>query len=63
MKFKRDENLPELAARRLRELGHDVHTVAAEQLGGADDSVVLRAAIAEDRVLVTLDLDFADVRA
>ena len=63
MKFKLDENLPELAAGRMRELGHDVHTVADERLNGADDSVVLRRAVDEDRVLVTLDLDFADVRS
>jgi predicted nuclease of predicted toxin-antitoxin system len=63
VKFKLDENLPELAAGTMRELGHDVHAVADEALNGADDSVVLRAAVAEDRVLVTLDLDFADVRS
>ena len=63
MKFKLDENLPELAGQKMRELGHDVHTVADEGLNGADDPVVLEASVSEDRVLVTLDLDFADIRA
>ncbi len=61
MKFKLDENLPGLAANRMRELGHDVHTTADEMLSGADDGVVLRTAVAEGRVLITLDLDFSDV--
>ena len=30
MKFKLDENLPELARESLSELGHDAHTVAEE---------------------------------
>ena len=62
MKFKLDENLPELAGQKLRELGHDVHTVADEGLQGAEDPAVLQASVSEDRVLVTLDLDFADIR-
>lgn len=62
MKLKLDENIPELASVRGRELGHDVHTVADENLSGADDQTVLRAAVSESRILVTLDLDFADIR-
>lgn len=63
MKFKVDENLPELVREALTELGHDAHTVAQEHLCGARDESVLQACIAENRVLVTLDLDFADIRA
>jgi len=63
VKFKLDENLPELVRGALNELGHDAHTVAQEQLSGASDATVLQACIAEDRILITLDLDFSDIRA
>ena len=63
MKFKLDENLPELVRVSLSELGHDAHTVAQEGLAGAQDDTVLQACVAEDRILITLDLDFSDIRA
>ena len=63
MKFKLDESLPELIRTTHVSLGHDTHTVAEEQLAGATDDAVIRAGIAEGRVLITLDLDFADIRA
>ena len=63
MKFKLDENLPELVRESPSELGHDAHTVAEEGLAGAKDETVLQACVAEDRVLITLDLDFSDLRA
>ena len=62
MKFKLDENIPELVHGTLSELGHDTHTVADEGLAGAQDESVLHACIAEDRILITLDLDFSDIR-
>lgn len=61
-RFKLDENLPGAAESLLRDSGHDVETVLAEGLGGAPDAGVLGAARGEDRILVTLDLDFADIR-
>jgi predicted nuclease of predicted toxin-antitoxin system len=60
--FKLDENMPRVAATRLREDGHDVTTVLDESLGGEDDPPVLKAATDEGRILMTFDLDFADVR-
>ncbi len=63
MKFKLDENLPELVRDTLNELGHDAHTVAEEGLSGAQDATVLQACVAENRILITLDLDFSDIRA
>lgn len=63
MKFKLDENLPELVRESLSELGRDAHTVAEEGLSGAQDEAVLQACIAEDRILITLDLDFSDIRS
>lgn len=62
MRLKLDENLPPSLARALRALGHDADTVLDENLGGHDDPSVWRAAQATGRVLVTLDLDFSDVR-
>lgn len=63
MKFKLDENLPELVRESLSALGHDAHTVADEGLAGTQDETVLKACVAEDRILLTLDLDFSDIRA
>ena len=61
-RFKLDENLPRAAAEVLRSAGHDVDTVLAEGLGGATDQQVSEACQREHRVLVTLDIDFADIR-
>ncbi len=62
MKLKLDENIPQSAAMRLAALGYDVDTVLDEQLGGRGDEDVWAAAQAEDRFLVTHDLDFSDTR-
>lgn len=62
-RFKLDENIPRDAEALLRDAGHNVETVLAEQLGGRADPLVLDACRSEDRVLVTFDLDFADIRA
>lgn len=61
VRVKLDENVPDAVATILRELGHDVELAREEGLAGAPDADVLAKAIAEVRVLVTLDLDFADV--
>ena len=63
LKFKLDENLPGLVMASMESVGLDVHTVADEGLCGADDGEVFRRCVAEGRILVTLDLDFADLRA
>jgi predicted nuclease of predicted toxin-antitoxin system len=63
LRFKLDENIPGEAIALLRDAGHDVATALEEELGGAADERVLRACRDEGRVLVTLDLDFADIRA
>ena len=63
LRFKLDENLPRRVEPALRALGHDVETAHSDGLAGAPDPAVLAACIAEDRVLVPLDLDFADIRA
>jgi predicted nuclease of predicted toxin-antitoxin system len=61
MKVKLDENLPGSLAKLLRSAGHDVATVADENLSGKPDAFVLRTASAELRTFFTFDTDFADV--
>ena len=63
MRFKLDENLPLQLKRLFTESGHDAATVLDEGMGGATDAEVTRVCTAEERVLVTQDLDFADIRA
>ena len=63
MKFKVDENLPVEVAELLRQAGHDAATVLEQHLSGSADSDVALVCQREERILVTLDLDFADIRA
>lgn len=63
MRFKLDENLSPTIAGLLAEAGHDTATVAQRGLGGAEDPDIASVCLAEGRILLTLDLDFADVRA
>lgn len=60
MRFKLDENLGRSVADVFRKAGHDTSTVVDQGLTGADDRRVFDVCAAEDRVLVTLDLDFAN---
>ncbi len=62
MRFKLDENLSRYLADDIAALGHDVHTAAGEGLTGKTDEAIARAAIAEGRMVLTLDLDFGDER-
>jgi predicted nuclease of predicted toxin-antitoxin system len=62
VKFKLDENMPADLATHLREARHEVADVMEEGLAGEDDQPVLAAATAEGRILLTFDLDFANVR-
>lgn len=63
MKLKIDENLPADCAVLLRNAGFEADTVFDERLAGADDAIIASRAQAENRVLVTLDLDFGNVQA
>ncbi len=63
MKFKIDENLPTEVAELLQQAGHDALTVLDQQLGGESDSEIGTICQQEGRIIVTLDLDFADIRA
>lgn len=63
MRIKTDENLPVEATDAFRAAGHDAVSVPEQRLGGQPDSVVSSVCRDEGRVLVTLDADFADIRA
>ena len=63
MRVKLDENLPTQLKHLFAESGCDAATVLDEGLGGASDAALASACAEEQRVLVTQDLDFADVRA
>jgi predicted nuclease of predicted toxin-antitoxin system len=63
MQFKIDENLPVEIAGLLISAGHDAKTVNEQQLQGAKDSVLIAVCSKEQRILVTLDTDFCDIRS
>jgi predicted nuclease of predicted toxin-antitoxin system len=62
VKFKLDENLPAELGLLLRQSGHEAHSVHDEHLEGSTDTAIAQACQMEQRVLITLDLDFADIR-
>lgn len=61
-KFKFDENLPTEAAALFVEAGYDALTVADQRMGGQPDPGIAAACRQEGRAIVTLDLDFGDIR-
>jgi predicted nuclease of predicted toxin-antitoxin system len=63
VKVKLDENVTQEAVAIFADGGHDVHTVADEDLVGHSDADVWAACLSERRLLVTFDLGFGDVRA
>jgi predicted nuclease of predicted toxin-antitoxin system len=63
MKFKTDENLPMEVAALLNRHGHDAVRVDEQGLAGVADAGVAAVCLVEQRAIVTLDLDFADIRA
>lgn len=63
MRFKLDENLPVDLADMFRAAGHDAVTALDQNLKGARDSDLASVCKREDRAIMTLDTDFADIRA
>jgi len=62
MKLKLDENLSRHLKPVLIGLGHDVLTAADENLLSHPDTEIAQAAKEEQRMLMTLDVEFADLR-
>jgi predicted nuclease of predicted toxin-antitoxin system len=60
VRIKLDENFGSRTAEVFRAAGHEVATAIDEQLQSASDDDVFAACVRERRVLVTLDLDFAN---
>ena len=63
MSFKIDENLPDEVAFSLRRAGHNASTICGQSMSGEPDPNVALTCQRERRALVTLGLDFADIRA
>jgi len=62
MRFKIDENLPIETAQLLTQANHDATTVIEQRMGGGSDPNLVAVCKSEGRALITLDLDFADIR-
>ncbi len=62
MKLLIDENLPIEVGERLRQANHDVAIVKGKYLSGKADIDIVSACHLEGRVLVSLDLDFIELR-
>lgn len=61
MRIKLDENLGPRIARIFKDAGHDVCLTLEQGLGGKEDKVLIEVCRAEERCLVTLDLDFSHI--
>jgi len=62
MQFKIDENLPAEVVGVFQSAGYDAVSVVDQQLSGAADPDLASVCRTERRALVTLDLDFSDIR-
>jgi predicted nuclease of predicted toxin-antitoxin system len=63
MRFKTDENLPEELAGALRDAGWDALSVGEQRLSGRDDAHIAAVCTGEDRILVTLDVGFGNIKS
>lgn len=63
MKFKIDDNLPVEVAELLRNAGYEATTVHDQNMVGENDTKLASVCQAEERVLLSLDTDFADIRS
>jgi predicted nuclease of predicted toxin-antitoxin system len=60
--FKLDENPSPTLASEFLAAGHEAHSVLEQTLGGASDPRVIEICRLENRALITLDLDFANIQ-
>ena len=63
MRVKLDENVSAVASALFTESGHETHTVTDEGLNGVDDEQLFAVCVRKDRLLITFDVGFGDVRA
>lgn len=61
MKLKVDENLPQDAVDILRRAGFEADSVWEEGLHGSPDDTIAEVCQREERIILTLDLDFANI--
>ena len=61
MKFKLDENFGTRTQELFSSTSHDIQTVLNHRLQGCSDKHLYEICCKEDRCLITLDLDFADI--
>ena len=62
IKFKTDENMPHGAISLLRSAGYNAMSVYEQSLVGYKDRAIADICRKENRVIITLDLDFSDIR-
>ncbi len=62
IKFKIDENLPVEVAEIIIEKGYNASTINQENLSGISDIGIAEICKKEGRTLITLDMDFSDIR-
>lgn len=62
LRVKVDENLGQSHAALLQEAGYEADSVFDEGLSGTSDEALWEQVVEEDRLFITLDLDFSDVR-
>ena len=62
MRFLADEHIPTRLVQALRLLGHEVIRASGPPLTGASDDLLFRVARRRRAVLLTLDLDFANLQ-
>jgi predicted nuclease of predicted toxin-antitoxin system len=62
MQFKIDENLPVEIAKLFSNAGYDAKTVHDQKLSGIKDQNLIDVCKKENRILITFDTDFSDIR-
>jgi predicted nuclease of predicted toxin-antitoxin system len=62
VRVKVDENLARSHVTLLEDAGHDAESVFDEGLSGLQDADLWARVTEEDRLFITLDLDFSDIR-
>lgn len=62
MRFKVDENLPVEVTQRLNAANHDAMSIHDQQMVGERDTKIAVVCQVEQRIILTLDTDFADIR-